>query len=153
MRFLSLLLVFGTLLAFGLSGCGPNPNAGQPPTVPVSGTVKLDGAPAADVAVMFFPVGSTRGNKTYYANTDQNGRYELSAGADQKGAPAGEYKVTCSKYVKADGSPFTSDGTQSPEMAGAKEAFAPRYSDQQQTTLKATVPEQGGTFDFEIKSK
>ena len=107
--------------------------------VPVSGTVKLDGQPAAGVGVMFFPVGMTRGT-TYYANTDQSGRYELQASDGQKGAPVGEYKVTCSKYVMPDGSPFTSDGSMSPEMAGAKELLPPKYSDQSQTELTANRP-------------
>jgi hypothetical protein len=134
-----------------LTGCGGG-GPDQPKLVPVSGTVKLDGQPAAGVAVMFFPTGATRGT-TYYANTDPSGQYELLAADGQKGAPVGEYKVTCSKYVMPDGSPFTSDGTESPEMAGAKELFPPRYSDQSGTELKATVPDSGGKFDFEVTSK
>jgi hypothetical protein len=139
------------MLILGSSGCGGG-GADQPDLVPVSGTVKLDGQPGLGVAVMFFPVGETRGT-TYYANTDQSGQYELSAADGQKGAPVGEYKVTCSKYVMPDGSPFTSDGSQSPEMAGAKELLLPKYSDQSQTELTAKVPAGGGTVDFDVQSK
>lgn len=140
------------LLVLGVSGCGGGRSSDQPALVPVSGTVTLDGSPAAGVGVMFFPTGQTRGNPCY-GNTDESGRYELLAGGpDQKGAPVGEYKVTCSKYVMPDGTPFTSDGSQSPEMAGAKEALPPKYSQQDTTELKATVPEGGGTINFDLTS-
>lgn len=133
-------------------GCGGGRSADQPDLVPVSGTVTVNGEPGAGVQVMFFPVEGTRGN-TCYGNTDATGRYELAAGSEQKGAPAGKYKVTCSKYVLPDGSDFKSDGSQSPEMAGAKELFPPRYSDQSQTELEATVPAGGGTLDFDLKTE
>ena len=151
MRFFSVLLLSCAVLILGLSGCGGGGPSG-PAVVPVSGTVKLDGQPAAGVGVMFFPVGMTRGT-TYYANTDQSGRYELQASDGQKGAPVGEYKVTCSKYVMPDGSPFTSDGSMSPEMAGAKELLPPKYSDQSQTELTAKVPAGGGTVNLDVTSK
>ena len=147
-------LAICALLMLAVPGCGQGGrSADQPALVPVSGTVTLDGEPAPGVGVMFFPVGATRG-ATCYANTDQAGRYELLAGgAEQKGAPVGEYKVTCSKYVMPDGTPFTSDGSESPEMAGAKEAFPAKYSQQDTTELKATVPEGGGTIDFDLTTK
>lgn len=155
MRFSSVLLSCSVLI-FGVTGCGGGGrSADQLKLVPVSGTVKLDDKPAPGVAVMFFPLGSAPG-LTYYANTDQSGRYELLAGVGKtgsKGAPAGEYKVTCSKYVMPDGSPFTSNSGESPELAGAKELLPPWYSNQMQTQLKATVPDKGGTCDFELKSK
>ena len=152
MRFFSVLLLSCAVLTIGVSGCGGGRSADQPKLVPVSGTVKLEGQPAPGVSVMFFPTGLTRGT-SYYANTDPSGRYELQSSDGQKGAPVGEYKVTCSKYVMPDGSLFKSDGTQSPEMAGAKELLPPRYSDQLATELKATVPESGGTVNLDVSSK
>jgi len=141
-------------LILGVAGCrgGGGGGADKPKVVPVSGTVKLDGQPAAGIGVMFFPAGATRGT-TYYASTDQSGKYVLAGGDGQKGAPVGEFNVTCSKYVMPNGSPFTSDGSQSPEMAGAKELLPPRYSDQSKTQLKATVQDSGSTVDFEVTSK
>lgn len=151
MRLLTVPLLICGLLVLVSSGCGGGGPAG-PDVVPVSGTVKLDGQPGAGIGVMFFPTGMTRGT-TYYANTDASGKYELQASDGKKGAPVGEYRVTCSKYVMPDGSPFTSDGSMSPEMAGAKELLPPKYSDQSQTELKATVPAGGGTVDLEVTSK
>jgi hypothetical protein len=151
MRFFSILLLGCGVLILGMTGCGGG-GADQPDLVPVSGTVKLEGQPAPGIAVMFFPVGVTRGT-TYYANTDSSGLYTLQASNGQQGAPVGEYKVTCSKYAMPDGAPFTSDGTESPEMAGAKELLPPRFSNQSQTELKATVPTGGGTIDFEVTTK
>jgi len=150
MRFSLVSSLSSAVLILVIMGCGGG-GAEQPDLVPVSGTVTMDGQPAADVGVMFFPTGVTRGT-TFYANTDSSGRYELKASNGQKGAPVGEYNVTCSKYVMPDGSPFTSDGTQSPEMAGAKELLPRSYSDPSQTELKATVPAGGGILDFDVKS-
>lgn len=147
MRRFSIGLLGSVLLMFG--GCGGGRSADLPKLVPVSGTVTLDGKPVAGASVNFVPAGKTRGGMCY-GMTDDNGRYELLAGDRQKGAPAGEFRVTCSKWIRADGSPFTSDGTQSPEMAGAKQMLASRYSDQARTELKATVPDTGGTFDFAL---
>lgn len=134
-----------------LVGCGGGRSAELPPLVPVSGTITLDGKPIAGVSVSFLPFGSTRGGMCY-GITDDSGRYELLAGDRQKGSPTGEFRVICSKWIRPDGSAFTSDGTQSPEMAGAKQMFAPRYSDQARTELKATVPANGGTFDFALNA-
>jgi hypothetical protein len=156
MRSFSVLLLSCAALILGLTGCGGGGrSAAGLKLVPVSGTVTLDDKPAPDVSVMFFPLGSAPG-LTYYGNTDQNGRYQLVAGVGKtgsKGAPAGEYRVTCSKFVMPDGSLFRSNGNESPEMAGAKELLPPRYSSQMQTELKATVPAGGGPCNFDLKSK
>ncbi len=39
-----------------------------------------------------------------------------------------------------------------PMDSGAKQVLPPGYSDAGNTTLKATVPPDGGKFDFDLKS-
>ncbi len=52
-----------------------------------------------------------------------------------------------------DGSDFPLDSDVAPMDSPAKEVLPGIYSDMDQTTLKATVPEGGGTIDFALKSR
>ena len=148
MRVLSAGVLSCAFLTFALTGCGGGRDPALPDLAPVSGTVTMDGEPASGVAVTFWPAGSSRGGMCF-ANTDEGGRYELKDAHGDKGAQEGDFQVTCSKWVTADGSPFTSD-TESPMEAGAQQLISARYSDEAITELKATVPAGGGTFDFEV---
>lgn len=135
------------MLALLMAGCGPS--ADLPEVVPVSGTVTLDGEPLSGATVVFIPTGSTAG-RAAQGGTDATGRYELSSG-EQKGAPAGEFKVVVQKWVMPDGSDFKG-GEMSPLEAGAQEKLPARYSSEEATELKATVPGGGGTIDFDLKT-
>ena len=83
-------------------------NADLPDLVPVSGTVTLDGKPVSGVTVTFIPTGATGGGASYGA-TDASGKYELKSNDGRPGAVAGEFKVACNKWVKADGSDFVGE--------------------------------------------
>lgn len=141
MRTVSIGLLACALLPLTLAGCGQG-GAPEPELVPVSGTVTLDGQPLADASVMFGSV--ARGA------TDASGRYELSRG-DKKGAPVGEHQVIIDKWVLPDGSLYTGDV--SPHEVDAKQLVPVRYSDPGTSELRATVPEGGGTIDFDLKSR
>lgn len=118
--------------------------------VPVKGTVKVDGKPLAGVVVTFLPPKWSASN----GETDADGSYTLQT-AYKPGALSGEYKVSFSYLVSADGKPQglgpRSSLTPTPSMATAKEQFPPELSDLGRTTLKATVPPGGGTLNFDIK--
>lgn len=135
-----------------LAGCGAGGKGDRPQLVPVTGSIVCDGKTAAGVMVNFWPIGQTRGQGAS-AVTDASGAYQLKTHGTEPGAPAGEYKVTCEKYVMPDGSDFDVSKGVSPHESGAKQVLPPTYSDKDQTTLKATVPEQGGKFDFQVESK
>ena len=138
----SILVVFAIVfLLVEVSGCS-SPKGELPAGAPVSGTVTMDGKPLAGVTVTFIPVGSTPGDFCL-GETDQSGHYELQDRYGEKGAPAGEYKVTCGIEVSADAAP--SDAGAGP--------LPPRYSQEDITELKATVPAGGGTVDFKLSSK
>jgi hypothetical protein len=135
--------------ALALCGCG-TPQEG-PPAVVVTGTVALDGKPLPRAFVRFVPTGATRGLGAS-GRADFDGRYTLKGPRGSEGVPAGTYKVVVSKLVLPDGKDFPDNSEVSPMNAGAQEKLPPHYADAQRTILTATVPAEGGTIDFPLKS-
>ncbi len=84
------LVLFLMLAAF--AGCSRGPR-----TYPVTGTVKMDGAPLADAMVLFTDP-SVR--QSAVGRTDASGTFALSF-LDKIGAPVGNYKVSISKQGKS----------------------------------------------------
>jgi hypothetical protein len=137
-----------TLLACG--GCGDNdPNI--PKLVPVKGLVTWHGKPLAGAAISFIPTEQTKGQGSE-GGTDASGNYTVN---DRRGlgvgAPVGTFKVVISKRLMPDGSEIPKDDTTPPAMSPARESLPPTYSDRERTTLTATVPEGGGTINFELE--
>lgn len=142
------LAISSALLSVTL-GCGGS-DANLPPLVPVTGTITMDGKALESASVTFIPVGATRGNgATGY--TDSNGKYELATPGGDKGAPVGQYKVLLSKMVMPDGSPYRGESGVAPMDSPAREVLPAKYSDYDQTILKATVPEGGGEVNLQVK--
>ncbi|MDR2115160.1 MAG: hypothetical protein LBP87_02140 [Planctomycetaceae bacterium] len=81
-------------IVFILPGCRNNNPYG---TIPVSGTVKLDGKPIEGVKITFLPI--TAGKMDAFGMTTQNGSFVLSTGGAKfgGGAQPGEYNVIFSK--------------------------------------------------------
>ncbi|MDR0336217.1 MAG: hypothetical protein LBI18_03905 [Planctomycetaceae bacterium] len=77
-----------------LAGCRNNNPYG---TIPVSGTIKLDGQPIGGVHVTFLPVSA--GKMEAFGMTIQDGSFVLSTGGAKfgNGAQPGEYHVIFSK--------------------------------------------------------
>ena len=143
------LAIFCTLVVVGL-GCGKDQNL--LPLVPVTGTITLDGKPLDSASVMFIPVGTTKGNgATGYTN--EQGKYELSTPKGDRGAPVGEYRVVISKMLMPDGTPYSGQSGLAPMDSPAREVLPPRFSDDTQTKVKATVPEGGGEVNLSLASK
>jgi hypothetical protein len=73
------------------AGCGGDDVA------PVSGQVTINGKPAADVRVIFQPLGSKENptpGRGSYGKTDADGRYHLAlVGKEQSGAFVGPHRV------------------------------------------------------------
>ena len=153
MRIQSVALPTCALLLLALAGCpGGGASRDLPDLVPVGGTVTLDGKPLSGAHVTFVPVGSTPG-WACTGLTDASGHYEVMADAEHKGAPVGEFKVTCTKWVTEDGSDFQSEMGVNPMEAGALELLPPKYSDESETELKATVPAGGSdSINFDLSS-
>lgn len=85
-RSLSLLLALVAAMLFA-TGCG----GGGPELGRVSGTVTIDGKPAAGVKVSFSPVD---GGRSSMATTDDSGNYELAFSPTEKGALVGTHNVS-----------------------------------------------------------
>ena len=121
-------------------------------TVPVEGTVTLDGEPVASADVTFVPDGKAQGYGAF-GKTDEAGHYvlQLSAGPNSKpGAIPGKYQVRMMQLLNSEGGPLNpADKTQ---QAGG-DGIPLKYNDPLKPALTAVVPEDGGTIDFELDSK
>jgi len=94
-----LLLVAAAVVA---GGCGP----GRPTTVPIRGSVTLDGKPVAQATVLFVPAaGGVPGRGV----TDADGGFTLTTFAEGDGAITGKHRVAVSK-IKVTGVDATEDG-------------------------------------------
>jgi hypothetical protein len=130
-----------------LLGCGGESQG--PNLVNATGLVSLNGSPLSGAVVTLHPVGTTRGNGAS-ARTDSAGKFELKSPPRGKGAVPGEYKVVISKLVLPDGTDFPENSPVAPMDSNAKEQLPPEYSDFEQTTLTAKVPEAGGELKFTL---
>lgn len=155
----SLLLCAFCLLATILPGCG-GATSEVPELAPVSGTVTVDGEPAAGVTVIFTPSDNPdnpserTGGTGAFGGTDENGKYTLIHRSGQPGLQPGVYAVTFSKIALPDGSPVPEG--KDPVEVGASEVLPERYTivdPEKDAEHVATVEKEGGTFDFALKSK
>lgn len=136
-----------TVLVCGCSGGGGN----FVKTEFVEGVVTLDGAPLDGALVTFSPTAPDGMTAMGYAN--DKGVYKLTAvgGAPEKGAVAGDYKVTVLKVAVTTvmkppiypGEPEREEGTQT--------AVTPeRYLKADTTPLTATVAKGKNKIDFKL---
>ncbi len=83
------------VLVLSLTSCAKEPRGGpRVPTSPISGTVLVDGVPAAALLVTCHPMGDSPVPTKISAFTDQEGRFSVGTYESGDGAPAGEYQLT-----------------------------------------------------------
>lgn len=123
-----------TVLTIFFLGCG------QSETVPVTGTVTLNGQPATEAEVLFTP---SKGRMAS-GQTDAAGKFTLSTNKPGDGAVPGDHKVTIVQYYPPGKAP--------PMTGGPPPRFPAIYAEISQTPLKATV-ERGAKnyFTFDMK--
>jgi hypothetical protein len=148
-------------------GCGTKKRLD---TVPVSGTVTLDGTAVEGASVVFAPTKS--GGMAASGATDASGRYKLTTRDPNDGALAGSYSVMVSKTeVQGSASEAFKPGMSREEAEKVAEAYrkAPKgkkaatqtkehlpakYKNPATSDFKADVIKGGQTeFNFELKSK
>jgi hypothetical protein len=130
----------GLLLA---AGCSKGPGL-----VPVSGRVTLDGKPVKEVIVNFTPIGDTKGTGSLAA-TDPDGRFTLADARGKAGTYVGEYKVYFYPALPAS----AKEGDPADVVGAVRGRTLPGiYFDLNQTPLRATVPEGGGTIEVILTS-
>ena len=162
LRLMGVLIVGVTVL--GILGCGTGPSLD---TVPVSGTVKLDGTPVSGAKVVFAP--ASAGGMAASGVTDSNGVYKLTTRDPDDGAMAGSYLVMISK---TEGGPDPASEAVKPGMTdeeatkaameardaagGAevtvKDVLPVKYKSPADSGLKADVSESQTQFDFDLVS-
>lgn len=136
----------------GLWGCnGADEAVTLPPTVPVSGTVKLDGELIEGAVVTFIPTGGTKGIECV-GRTDESGTYSPQQIRGAEGVPPGTYKVVISRYLR-NGKPIVDDDPAGGAGGIMIDSLPPKYSNQSMTKLTANVAADGSAIDFELESK
>ena len=78
-----------------VAGCGSEQRGGpRMDTYPITGTVMVDGEPAATLQVQCHPSGDVGVATSIACLTDKDGKFSISSYERGDGAPEGEYKVT-----------------------------------------------------------
>lgn len=133
----SVAIAFMLLSTFAGCGRGITP----PSTVPVHGTVMLNGKPAPGIVVKFHPqfdIGSVK--FIPYGETGKDGTFLLNTGAAGNGAPPGDYVVTFEK-------PKIESDRQNSGIEIDVDEFKGRYSDPAQSSAKVTIKRGDNTLD------
>jgi hypothetical protein len=143
-------------------GCAGGKGSG---TVPVTGKVTLNGAPAEGVAVSFISDG---GGPSAVGVTDESGQYSLTTTAKDDGAMPGRYRVTLAKYQGSDSAtaqsgevhadyditneyPAGYDESAAALAAPSKNLLNDRYADPNTSGFTAEVAEGPNTHNFDLK--
>lgn len=149
-----------------LTGCGGDPaTADRPATVPVQGTVTMDGKPVEGATVTFMPATQARPGQAAQGNaavdrTDAKGHYEATTFEAGDGVVPGDYVVTVVKQEVPQAKElsmeeYIAQGPQAPAAdAGPKHLLPEQYAKKQTSPLKVTVKEsEGEPLDFELSGK
>ena len=143
----SVVVTVAVIFSLFSSGCGPKSGVS---TLPVSGTVKLDGAPLDQGVIQFEP--QPPGGKAVNATTQiKDGKYQFAAGPG--GVQPGTYRVLISSLPPAAATP--SDPIKAMEQASQPpppDRIATKFN--LESTLQAVVkPAGANNFDFDVTSK
>ncbi len=155
------LLLLVAVVSF--AGCGGDgAPEGFPDRAPVTVTVKHNGQTVAEADVAFHPVAAE--GKGAYGITEADGTTALTTyhGTPGDGAVPGEYTVTVEKVKDTSGGGGAADEGEetddpefdedAPPVDPVDEHLLPeKYADPETTDLKATVPEGGEDFTFDLK--
>lgn len=139
------------VLSLLVAGCGKGGEP-APKLVPVTGKVTLDGKPLKGATVIFVPQGSTKGDGSF-AVTNDAGEFTLVHRSQTPGIEPGQYTVAFSKLTLPDGTPIP-EGKDAADV-GAVESIPAPYTaaNTENPRTVATVTENGGEFEFEIRSR
>ncbi|MBC8869887.1 MAG: carboxypeptidase regulatory-like domain-containing protein [Planctomycetes bacterium] len=152
------LLVFMACLACCVMVAGCGGGSSNPATVPVTGTVQLNGQAVEGATVTFVGEASTR---PATGTTDAQGEFTLTSFEPNDGAPPGDYSITITKYADAGAgtapdevdaaSPEAMYGDGGPDAAGSPNELPAKYETAVTTTLKETVTAgQDNNFTFNL---
>lgn len=133
------------------SGCmfrEPPRVAGRLKTIPVGGTVTLDGSPVEGATIMFC---APNLKLTAYGKTDVTGAYQLTTYEQGDGAPVGHFQVTIRKQeheVTA-----KSDHPALPPASRSLDRLPLKYAESETSGLSVDIAVgDPNTFDFDLHS-
>ncbi|MDZ7616849.1 MAG: carboxypeptidase-like regulatory domain-containing protein [Patescibacteria group bacterium] len=131
-----------------VAGCGPS----RPATIPVRGTVTLDGEPAAGAQVMLIP---EDGGRPAEGTTDDSGRFNLRTFEASDGAQPGRHSVTVVSRrisgVNADADGL--EGDVAPGGVKVEWLIPQRYSNPKSSGLTAEVAKGMEPLTLELQSR
>lgn len=137
---------FSLLTLLVAAGCGGSG------TIPVTGTVTLDGQPLPNAVVAFAP---KDGSRPAVGRTDAQGNFQVTTFTENDGVMPGEHIVTVTAFETVYNAKKPSDG--SDEGTGGRmdlKWIAPqRYSQASASGLSAAVSRGQTHFVFDLKSE
>jgi hypothetical protein len=132
----------------GLAGCSGGPKLGE-----VTGTLRLNGKPLADVMIEFNPDSATGVRST--GTTDENGRYTLLCDDSRPGAMVGRHRVVLHDLAIYGGQFLGRKLEQAGTKGGPtlKPSRIPsKYESTAHTPLQKEVKAEPQTIDLEVTS-
>ncbi len=156
MKDLKFRCVAGLVLVFSccLYGCSGAPETPVEKLVSGSGTIKLDGDPAANVRIRLTPINETKSVGGAWAVTKDDGSFKLTHWTNEEGIGPGSYLISFSRLLKPDGTPLGDND--SPALVQAKETIDTAWSNPEPDQMSALmrrvdIPESGkADIDFTI---
>lgn len=142
------------VLSCCLQGCSGPPEAPVEKLVGGSGTVKIDGEPAANVRIRLTPINETKSVGGAWAVTKDDGSFKLTHWTNEEGIGPGSYLISFSRLLKPDGTPLGEKD--SPALVQAKETIAVEWSNPEPDQMSALmrrvdIPDSGKSdIDFTI---
>ncbi len=118
--------LFCFLAALVLAGCAKQEPKGGPrqETVPLSGTVSVDGKPEKGITVYCHPQEEGSVNRVLSGSTDETGKVIISTYISGDGVPPGNYNLTFKWLKKGKG------------LGKAKDIFKGRYASPEKSKFK-----------------
>ena len=149
--------VLGLCGCLWILGCGSGVKVPKwPEPIKASGTVTYEDKPLTDAVVTFTPIGTTEGQGAI-GNTDDAGKYELKTrwvdGKTRYGIIPGNYRISFSRMIKPDGTPWRPDPTVpgGPMNSGAREEMPREFSLESKVTVEVAAGKDN--YDFNLKKK
>ena len=111
-------------------GCGGGGSGRTAATVPVTGTVTLDGAPVAGAIVAFSP--KAEGVSAAFGTTDATGKFTLTTVQPGDGAMVGSYDVTVTKTTAPAGAASGPTDYDPDSQESMDAAYADHYASEEE---------------------
>ncbi|MES2790259.1 MAG: hypothetical protein V4719_11660 [Planctomycetota bacterium] len=139
------------LFGFNLAGCGPT--TGIDGSVPVTGTVQIDGAPLEEGTVGFTPADAKAGQSA--TGQIKDGKFTMMTTASSPGVIAGEYtvRITSLDLGTAQALPPGVPPNPNAPPPEVMSLIPKKYGDTKTSGLKASVKSGMEPLSFNLESK